>query len=313
MSTLRVNSGPVVRSSVTPHTTRLHHTPHKVYTESVLGGTISSCSKKVSCASSRDGRDAREEDEEEPPQSFGQALGNEVRNFFDFANWAPRSSQAWRLGGLDSSSLSSTDEGGMTEENVEVLNQRMAQQRQSMSGSMYNDDDDEGVDEPGVGMHDQQQPSFLRSTDEEFADSLNARITEVATGSASGFSSDEEPEEYLGLDGETLLELIEAKYGKKHDVSFVRRDIPGKTLVSLNIYHAYLGQKSFPMSEEDFKEKMDGVALSLIMWDQVDTVVGFLKSPVRSQRGLPSRPIVGNAVSISLELTREQILEWWGR
>jgi len=120
-------------------------------------------------------------------------------------------------------------------------------------------------------------------------------------------------EEYAGLDGEMLLQLIEAKFGKKHDVSFVRRDIPGKTLVSLNVYHAYLGQKSFPMTEEDFKEKMDGVALALNLWDQAETVVAFLKAPVRSSRGLPSRPIVGNAVSISLELTRDQIMEWWGR
>ena len=64
---------------------------------------------------------------------------------------------------------------------------------------------------------------------------------------------------------------------------------------------------------EDFKEKMDGVALALNLWDQAETVVAFLKAPVRSSRGLPSRPIVGNAVSISLELTRDQIMEWWGR
>ena len=239
-----------------------------------------------------------------------------VRDFFDFANWAPRSSQAWRLGGLDSqSSISgSVDDDGadasgqskdaFSDDSFGVLNERVAEQRRSMSGSILDMDDEVDVDLDG------QQPSFLRSTDEEFASSLNSRITEVANSTPE---TELDAEEYVGLDGEMLLNLVEAKFGKKHDVSFVRRDIPGKTLVSLNVYHAYLGQKSFPMTEEDFKEKMDGVALALNLWDQAETVVAFLKAPVRSSRGLPSRPIVGNAVSISLELTRDQIMEWWGR
>jgi hypothetical protein len=260
--------------------------------------------------------DSFRSEEEEAKKSFGQAFGDEVKNFFDFAKWAPRSSQAWRLGGLDTSTNGSSKDdssGSMSEEDVEVLNERLARQRQSISGSLYEDEDD-GDNNTAVGNHgeeyeeEKEQPSFLRSTDEEFASSLNARITEVASSMDA-----EETDEYVGLSGEALIELIRAKYGKKHDVAFVRRDIPGKTLVSLNIYHAYLGQKSFPMSAEDFSEKMDAVALSLEMWDQVETVVAFLKSPVTPRRGLPSRPIVGNAVSISLELTKEQITEWFGR
>jgi hypothetical protein len=251
-----------------------------------------------------------------------------VRDFFDFANWAPRSSQAWRLGGLDSqASISSSVDGddgddgdassqskdAFSDDSFGVLNERVAEQRRSMSGSIMDMVEEEDVDQnggDGPDGPDGQQPSFLRSTDEEFASSLNSRITEVANSSTE---TELDAEEYAGLDGEMLLQLIEAKFGKKHDVSFVRRDIPGKTLVSLNVYHAYLGQKSFPMTEEDFKEKMDGVALALNLWDQAETVVAFLKAPVRSSRGLPSRPIVGNAVSISLELTRDQIMEWWGR
>ena len=239
-----------------------------------------------------------------------------VKDFFDFANWAPRSSQAWRLGGLDSqssisNSMDSDDadstsgsKDAFSDDSFGVLNERVAEQRRSMSGSILDMDGEIDADQDG------QQPSFLKSTDEEFASSLNSRMTEVANSTPETAL---DAEEYVGLDGETLLNLIEAKFGKKHDVSFVRRDIPGKTLVSLNVYHAYLGQKSFPMTEEDFKEKMDGVALALNLWDQAETVVAFLKAPVRSSRGLPSRPIVGNAVSISLELTRDQIMEWWGR
>ena len=275
---------------------------------------VYTCASNNGSDSGNEGDSSRSE-EGEGRKSFGQAFGDEVKNFFDFANWAPRSSQAWRLGGLDTSPNGSTkadSSGSMSEEDVEVLNERLARQRQSMSDSMYEEKDED--EDTAVGNHgeeyeeEKEQPSFLRSTDEEFATSLNARITEVASSMDT-----EETDEYLGMSGETLIELIRAKYGKKHDVAFVRRDIPGKTLVSLNIYHAYLGQKSFPMSSEDFSEKMDAVALSLEMWDQVDAVVAFLKSPVTPRRGLPSRPIVGNAVSIPLELTKEQITEWFGR
>lgn len=213
----------------------------------------------------------------------------------------------------DDADASSQSKDAFSDDSFGVLNERVAEQRRSMSGSFMDMDEEEGIDpngRDGQDGQDGQQPSFLRSTDEEFASSLNSRITEVANSSPE---TELDAEEYAGLDGEMLLELIEAKFGKKHDVSFVRRDIPGKTLVSLNVYHAYLGQKSFPMTEEDFKEKMDGVALALNLWDQAETVVAFLKAPVRSSRGLPSRPIVGNAVSISLELTRDQIMEWWGR
>ena len=151
--------------------------------------------------------------------------------------------------------------------------------------------------------------SFLKSTDEEFADALNTRITQMATTSMieTGGESRE------ALSGGVLAELIYTKYGKKHDVSFVRRDIPGKTIVSLLIYHAFLGQRSFPMTEEEYLDKMDGVAIYLEAWGQAETVIAFLKSPIAPRRGLPSRPIVGNAVAITLDLTDEQINEWFAR
>lgn len=48
------------------------------------------------------------------------------------------------------------------------------------------------------------------------------------------------PPTRLPLPGTLLRQLLESKYGKAHDCAFVKRDIPGKTLVSLNIlYHHY--------------------------------------------------------------------------
>lgn len=249
-------------------------------------------------------------------------LGDSLRDLFDFEKWAPRSSQAWRLGNdVRASDAASRDkkDGKMTDDDVEVLNERLAASR-----SMDSDDGlQRGQQLEKEGEEDGAQPSFLQSTDEEFAEALNEKITQVAS-TYKGGSYDDSEEDSTGslgsgnsrteqLTGAELLELIYAKYGKKHDVAFVRRDIPGKTLVSLNLYHAYLGQRSFPMSAEDYEEKLDGVACYLEFWGQTDRVVSFLKEPITPRRGLPSRPIVGNAVSISLDLTSDQIAEWFGR
>lgn len=81
----------------------------------------------------------------------------------------------------------------------------------------------------------EQQPSFLRSTDEEVSAALAQRIAEVAStkapggGSAAGSldEADEEAEddsvEGAGLTGPLLRELIFNKWGKTYDLSFVRR------------------------------------------------------------------------------------------
>ena len=228
------------------------------------------------------------------------------QDLFDFEKWAPRSSQAWRFGQDPSSNRSSSNSTStssstpsspqiptpsMSQEDVEVLNQRLAEIRSV---------DDDAL----LGLTD--ETYFTDSTDSELADALEAQIARLASPSTSASTSSSST-------GKELIELIYSKYGKQHDVSFVRRDIPGKTLVSLNLYHAHIGQRSFPMTKEDYEEKMDGVAMTLNAWGQWHTVETFLKEPIAPRRGLPSRPIVGNAVSIKLELTKEQIQEWFGR
>jgi len=45
----------------------------------------------------------------------------------------------------------------------------------------------------------------------------------------------EDEEEVDPLTGEEMRELIWTKYGKAYDVSFARRDVPGKAFVCLNI------------------------------------------------------------------------------
>lgn len=228
------------------------------------------------------------------------------KDIFDFESWAPRSSRAWRLGQEPTPRGGQPAEASITDNDVDVLNQRLAETRQRDGGGAISSVDVEEELQCPEG------PSFLQSTDEELASALSARISEVATSSAG--SVDEVLEnDAPRLTGAELSDLIYAKYGKRHDVSFVRRDIPGKTLVCLNIYHAHIGQRSFPMTPEAYAEKLDGVVLYLEAWGMTGRVVAFLKEPVAPRRGLPSRPIVGNAVSIQLDLTRDQVTEWFGR
>ena len=46
-------------------------------------------------------------------------------------------------------------------------------------------------------------------------------------------------------------------------MSIVRRHIPGKMLVALNVMWTHLGQQSFPMSEEEYMDKLDTIAYYL--------------------------------------------------
>ena len=220
---------------------------------------------------------------------------------------------------------SNAAKNSITEDDVEILNQRITSSRQSMGsmdllGEAEHLQDDiaamGGITSSSEDVSESEIPSFLQSTDAEFSDALNSRITQIATTPSSEMDSSsentKEPSREM-LTGPALAELVYGKYEKWHDVGIVRRDIPGKTLVTLNIYHAHLGQRSFPMTEEEFKEKFDGVAALLEIWNKAETVIDFMKSPIAPRRGLPSRPIVGNAVAIPLDLSNEQIAEWFAR
>lgn len=60
--------------------------------------------------------------------------------------------------------------------------------------------------------------------------------------------------------GQLLRELVFAKYGKTYDLSIVRRTIAGVNIIALNIMWTHLEQKSFPMSEAQFMDKLDTIA-----------------------------------------------------
>jgi len=150
-------------------------------------------------------------------------------------------------------------------------------------------------------------PSFASAGDDEIAASLTRSIDGLARGEGAPGGEAAAP-----LGASELRALIYAKYGKTHDVSFVRRDIPGKSLVSLNIMWLHLEQRSFPLSERAYMEKLEGVCLMLDMLGETARVRTFLGEPARARNGMPARPVVGTAVSITFELAQEVVEEWFG-
>lgn len=206
------------------------------------------------------------------------SLGDALRDLFDFESWAPKSSRAWRLG---TNPTEKAEPGWMDGETADALKRRIETP-------------------PDIGMN-----TFIESSDDDISEALTRRL------SSATVACEEEGEEEVT--GETLRSLIFEKWGKTYDISFVRRDIPGKSIVTLNVLWPHLEQRSFPMSEEDYLEKLDGIAYYLRIWNQVDRVVAFLNLKPKAKRGLPARPVVGIAVPIQLDLSQETIDEYFAR
>lgn len=109
-----------------------------------------------------------------------------------------------------------------------------------------------------------------------------------------------------------LVDLVVAKYQNKYDMTIARRNWMGKDFVSLNIMWVHLDQRSFPMSEAEYMDKLDGISMLLNIWSKQGDVRLFLKAPAKSKNGMPPRPIVGHAVSVQLDLPPGVVSEWIG-
>ncbi len=60
--------------------------------------------------------------------------------------------------------------------------------------------------------------------------------------------------------GQVLRDLVYAKYGKTYDLSIVRRQQFGINIIALTVMWTHLDQRSFPMSEPEFMDKLDTIA-----------------------------------------------------
>ena len=71
--------------------------------------------------------------------------------------------------------------------------------------------------------------------------------------------------------------------------------------VALNIYIGHLGQRSFPMSSDEYIQKLNAVAQICTGLRQSAYVRQFFAEPPIPRRGLPSRPRADTAVSLRLK------------
>merc|ERR1712094_105389 len=108
-------------------------------------------------------------------------------------------------------------------------------------------------------------------------------------------SLDQEP-----LSGEELKGLIEARWGRLYDTRICRRRGGlGQMRLYLQVMWKYLGQRSFPMSEERYDEQLTAVAELITEWDCAEQIREEIpkcqKNPVIDTTG-------ANAVLIALDL-----------
>ena len=121
------------------------------------------------------------------------------------------------------------------------------------------------------------------------------------------------------LTGDELIEMILDRYGVRYDIIFARRDIFGKSFLSLNIMWQYLEQRSFPMNEEQYIDKMNGIANTINSFglSEVERVRGYFEdsgekeSKNTKKTKKTKRPKVGSALSIRLQVNQELIDEYF--
>jgi len=230
------------------------------------------------------------------------AIPDWLRAAADFNSWAPKSSRIWRLQQWDSEAAAA-----QRADEVDELEQKVNRLQASQSAASRSQQSLDEDAEPSPTK------SFSEAGDNELAKALSARIQSIATASMEApTDSLSEEDEVTPMTGQEMRDLIYTKFGKTYDVSLVRRDIPGKSFVCLNIMWQHLEQRSFKMSEETYMEKLDSVAYLVNVLGQTTKVRAFLRAPAKAERGLPKRPVVGCAVSIQFDLEKEVVDEFFG-
>ena len=100
------------------------------------------------------------------------------------------------------------------------------------------------------------------------------------------------------MTGQELHQLLFAKWGRSYDIQL--RQVKGKIFVQ--IMWKYLEQISFPLSEQEYFEHLNAIALYLEAWDSSEQVRVFLAKT-------KEQPRLGKAVSIPLDLG-QRASEW---
>lgn len=212
-------------------------------------------------------------------------LADAVASIVDFDAWAPRSSRVWRL--QQAPRRPRDGDGGEADASMSVLNARLDEARASSSSS---DDSDNGGYETDDGS---------------LAASLAARAAELSTD-----GEDDDGPPAPPLSGDELGALVLSKYGKAYDLSIVRRNLAGIKVVAFNIMWQDLSQASFRLTPDQYADRLAAIASILTAWGCAGEVRAWLREPPKPKRGLPARPVVGNAVSLRLSVDYGVAGEW---
>jgi hypothetical protein len=112
------------------------------------------------------------------------------------------------------------------------------------------------------------------SDDDEDDDDAFLRALEDQMDGKSSRSSDGDGLNWGGdMSGEELRNMVLKRYGRLYDARICqRRDRFNKLQMYLQIMWKFLGQKSFPLSEEEYIEQTNAVAELLSEWNVGDVV-----------------------------------------
>ena len=100
------------------------------------------------------------------------------------------------------------------------------------------------------------------------------------------------------MTGEDLQQLLLTKWGRSYDIQLRRTQ--GKIFVQ--VMWRYLEQASFPMTETEYSEHLDAVAIYIQGWGATQQVTEYIHQTRQ-------KPRLGKAVSIPLQLG-ERASEW---
>ncbi|KAF7081700.1 hypothetical protein CFC21_085614 [Triticum aestivum] len=143
-----------------------------------------------------------------------------------------------------------------------------------------------GKDDDG---DDDDQEKKRRKDDEEGTSSASSRRNREELERLVGAPDDD------GFSGLDLATLIRKRYGRSYDVTLIRKQFMGRSLLAMNVMWKYREQRSFPLTEEEYLLRLDDVANTLRSWGAVAHVRNSLETT-------KDRPRIGKAVSIFIDV-----------
>eukprot|EP00252_Welwitschia_mirabilis_P000561 TRINITY_DN1053_c0_g1_i1.p1 TRINITY_DN1053_c0_g1~~TRINITY_DN1053_c0_g1_i1.p1 ORF type:complete len:220 (+),score=42.11 TRINITY_DN1053_c0_g1_i1:252-911(+) len=172
--------------------------------------------------------------------------------------------------------------------NIEANSSRHLKKRTIIVKATVSDDDRNDDD----NKEKNQPPSDENSSNNEM-DKFRENLERIVGDDDSSFS---------GLE---LANLIRNKYGRSYDVTLIKKEFMGRSLLALNVMWKYREQRSFPLTEEEYLLRLDDVANNLKCWGAVSHVRNSLAR-------LKEWPRIGKAVSIFIDVdeTGGRASEW---